>query len=167
MKKRWIRGLVCGTSCVALAGCAGARSSMRFDHLEYPVSMSPYLVDGAGESRSPRELEVVGKVRYEETAWGMVYSAVRLTGEHDVSQPINQQVRAAGGDGVVGLTVVSDYCTLNYVPILPVLPFWPGCTDVSVTGKVVRIKPSAAPTSPAPTMRKTVATSSAGPGEAR
>jgi len=51
-----------------------------------------------------------------------------------------------GGEAVVGLTVtVSDACdVLNVFPILNIIPLWPGCVPVTITGDIVRRRPVAA-----------------------
>jgi len=150
MSRLWTAFFICAPILAVLSGCAGARGSLTFDQLAYPASMSPYLVDRTGRSRSPGELEVVGRVKVEKKFWGMLYSWIPLTGRHDASQGINQQVRAVSGDGVVNLTVVSDWCGLNHIPLLPAIPLWPGCADVSILGKIVKIKAEVPPAAPPP-----------------
>jgi hypothetical protein len=133
---------------LALSGCAGARGSVAFNKLEYPVSMSPYVEARSGRVLSPDDIQVVGEVNYETKIWGMGYSLIPLSGEKDVSEPINQQVRAAKGDGVSQLSVAADFCSLNHVPVLNSLPVWPACVDVSIRGQIYREK--SAPSSPGP-----------------
>jgi hypothetical protein len=127
---------------LTLSGCAGARGSVAFNKLEYPVSMSPYVESRSGRVLSPDDMQVVGEVKYETKIWGMGYSLIPLTGEEDVSEPINQQVRSVRGDGVSQLSVAADYCSLNHVPLLNVLPVWPTCVDVSIQGQIYRENPA-------------------------
>ena len=37
---------------------------------------------------------------------------------------------------------VTDGCGINYVPALSLLPFWPGCADVTVEGQIVKLESS-------------------------
>ena len=56
------------------------------------------------------------------------------------AQAVADEIAAAGGEAVVGLTVsVGDGCGwLNGFPIGNALPFWPGCVPVRLTGDIVR-----------------------------
>ena len=129
---------------LALSGCAGARGSVAFNKLEYPVSMSSYVEDRSGRVLSPNDMQVIGELKYETKVWGMGYSIIPLSGEKDVSAPINEQVRSARGEGVSDLSVAADYCALNHVPVLNFLPVWPTCVDVSIRGNIIRGKPAPA-----------------------
>lgn len=122
------------------SGCTGGRGTVRFDDLEYPASMSGYLYGPDQRSLSPKKLEVVGEFSQDARFWGMLFSMVPLNGSLDLSDEINREIAQADGDGVINLSVRSDGCGLNYIPALSLLPFWPGCADVTVEGQIVKRK---------------------------
>jgi len=121
-----------------LVGCAGGRGDVRFDALRYPASMSGYLHDAKGRAVSPKSLAVVGEFKEETRLWGTGFSWVPVTGAVDVSDSMNREIAAAGGEGMINVKVVSEGCMLNYVPVVSLLPMWPGCADVTVEGQIVK-----------------------------
>jgi hypothetical protein len=108
--------------------------------------MSQVVRDGSGLLYDHQSLEYVGALHTGRTRMGFFYSALTPLSTFDISEDVNAQVAAAGGEAVVGLTVsASDSCDiLNNFPILNILPLWPGCVPVTVTGDIVRRR-SAAP----------------------
>jgi hypothetical protein len=121
-------------------GCAGGRGDVRFDSLRYPVSMSGYVYGPKNRALSPRSLEVVSEFEHEGRLWGVLFSWLPVSGDLDLSDEINNDVEAAGGEGVINLSVKSEGCVLNYIPGLSLIPMWPGCADVTVAGQVVKRK---------------------------
>lgn len=122
------------------AGCAGARVQVRADRARYPLSLSPVVRDAAGRLYDARTLVKVGWLDVRRTATGFVYSALTVPAARDLSDDINAQVAAAGGEAVVGLRIsTGDGCGwLNGFPILNALPVWPGCVPLRLTGDIVR-----------------------------
>jgi len=61
----------------------------------------------------------------------------------DISEEVNRQVEAVGGEAVVNFAVeTSNGCdVLNMFPIFNVLPIWPGCVPVTIYGDIVRRAP--------------------------
>ena len=127
-------------------GCAGGHARLSFDSAAYPVSLSPTVPDNDGQILAPERFEVVGVLSVQTKAWAIFYSAVPLQGKRDVSSDINAQVAEHGGEGVVNLRIVSKQCKINHAWVINALPIWPGCSDVTLTGDIIR---RAAP-SPAP-----------------
>jgi hypothetical protein len=124
----------------SIFGCAGSRGDVRFDSLEYPASMSGYLHGANGRSVSPKSLQVVGEFKENARLYGVGFSWVPITKTVDVSTAMNREIAAAGGEGVINLKVSSDGCMMNYMPVLSLLPFWPGCADVTIEGQIVKQK---------------------------
>jgi len=122
-------------------GCAGARTTVVAPTAKYPVSMSRGVRDAGGELVTPARRKVVGHFRVERTAWGLVYSYVNLTPVEDLSAELNAQIAAVDGDAVINLGVASSSCGLNTAPLLDLLPFWPGCANLTVTGDIIRVVP--------------------------
>lgn len=121
-----------------LSACAGGRGDIRFDSLVYPASMSGYLNDSHQRVVSPKSLAVVGEFKEEARLWGAVFSWVPVTKTVDVSNAMNREIAAAGGEGMINVKVTSDGCAMNYVPVMSLLPMWPGCADVTIEGQIVK-----------------------------
>lgn len=119
--------------------CAGGRTNIVAPDARYPVSMTAAVRDTDGTLVSKDRKVLVGRMEDERRSWGMVYSAVKLNPKQDISQLVNRQVRASGGDAVVNLQVASSHCGWNFVPLLNLLPVWPGCTIVHLRGDIVRV----------------------------
>jgi hypothetical protein len=139
-------------SIVLAAGCAGAHVEIIAQQSRYAISMSQVVRDGSGRLYDHHSLEYVGSLDTGRTRLGFFYSALTPLSTFDISEDVNAQVSAAGGEAVVGLTVsASDGCDiLNNFAILNILPLWPGCVPVTVTGDIVRRRSavSAAASSP-------------------
>lgn len=123
-----------------LGACTGARGTVAFDTLRYPVSSSPfvYAPDGQPLTIGPA-LQAVGAIDDAVRLWGIFYSWIPLSGTKDISELINAHIAAAGGEGVVNLALHVSNCGINYIPVLNWLPIYPGCTYVRVTGTIVRL----------------------------
>jgi hypothetical protein len=132
-----------------VGACAGARGTVAFDHLKYPVSSSAfvYAPDGQPITVGPG-LAPVGAIDEDVRLWGIVYSWVPLTGTKDISELINARIAAAAGEGVINLALHVSNCGINYIPILNWLPIYPGCTYVRVTGTIVKLAAGAPPPPP-------------------
>jgi hypothetical protein len=127
-------------SCAALTGCAGARYEVAADHARYPISFSPSFPDETGKViYLGHELESKGSFEFSTTQLGFLYG-LTSAGTVDVSERINEEVAKKGGEGVVALVVKNQNCFTNYLFPLPILPFYPGCQIVTVTGTVVSLK---------------------------
>ena len=125
---------------LTLTGCAGARTHVAAPTANVPISLSHAVRDADG-SLVPRERrEIVGALHDERTAWGLLYSVIELTPEKDISAAVNEQVARAGGDAVVNLRIETHGCAWNYVPILDLLPVWPGCAKLTIDGDIVRVR---------------------------
>ena len=129
------------------AGCAGARVAVTADRAAYPISLSDSVADGSGKLWRRSELVKVGTFEAHHTSIGFAYSALTPRSTVDVSDDVNAQVAASAGEAVVGLEITSSgACALNNVPVLPILPLWPGCVRVEVKGDIVKrpVAPSVA-----------------------
>lgn len=127
------------------AGCVGANTSVVAPDAHYPVSLSRGVRDRDGSLVPEARRKVVGAFSEERMAWSMFYKLARLTPKTDLSQSIDQQVKAAGGDAIVNLRVGTLHCELNFTPLLTALPIWPGCAKVFVRGDIVKVLPAPAP----------------------
>jgi len=123
-----------------LSGCIGSRQDIRFSSAQVPLSLSGQLLDARGEAVSGDELETVGRLGASRRGWSIFWTLLPLR-RIDFSREVNAQVVAAGGEGVINLLITAeDGCTrsLNQVPFAALLPIFPGCTDVTISGEIVR-----------------------------
>lgn len=136
---RLLLGLL--VSCLAVA-CAGNRGAVKFDTLEYPVSMSAF-VNGPNKSVLVKDdsLQVIQKFEFQKKQWAMMYSFVNLSDDEIFATEINKAIKQANGDALINLNVTSANCFINFgLFALPILPFYPGCSDVTVSGDIVVAK---------------------------
>ena len=131
----WMLAGVCGS-------CAGAGVKIVADQALYPISMSASVRDNTGMLHDVRSLKAVGSFDFEESRLGFVYSTFTPRAKLDISEAVNTQVEAAGGEAVIRLSVtVDDSCHwLNEMFLLNALPIWPGCVPVKIHGTIVRRK---------------------------
>jgi len=123
-----------------LSGCIGSRQDIRFSSAQVPLSLSGQLLDTKGTAVSGDELEVVGRLGASRRGWSIFWTFLPLR-RIDFSREVNAQVATAGGEGVINLLITSeDGCTrsLNQAPFAALLPIFPGCTDVTISGDIVR-----------------------------
>lgn len=141
---RAIVAVVAALAAIALQGCAGARIDISAERSRYPLSMSGAVRDASGHLLDRSMVQKVGDLSASRTRIGIVYSAVTPYDVYDISDDVNAQVGAVGGEAVMDLTVtVSTGCNvLNGFPVLSILPFWPGCIPVHITGAIVRRLPT-------------------------
>ncbi len=125
-----------------LAGCAGADYRISADRLRYPASLSPVLPDTRGKPLYlDEDLKSVGEFSFSRTSVGYLYG---MTGSPiDISDNLNDEVERRQGEGIVRLSFTASNCASSWFFPLTVLPFYPGCQNVTVTGTVVTRKPAA------------------------
>lgn len=124
----------------AILGCAGVRYQVVAPSARYPISLSPTLPDSTGTIRYPgTDLDTVATFSADYTPVAMFYSALSFL-DVDLSDAVNRQVQGSQGQGVASLEVTTKACATNYFFPLTILPFWPGCQRVYVTGRIVRLK---------------------------
>ncbi len=142
MKTRWIG--IASLSLIA-TGCAGARSSIEMPTSKYPVSMSAGMYGPNHEMLRHDQMEKVGDLSIDRTAWGMFYSLLPLTPTLDISQEVNEQLAASHADAVIKLRSNVRPCALDYFFVFTFIPFWPGCANIEIRGDMIRLKRQDAP----------------------
>lgn len=128
-----------------ITGCAGARGSMTLNTLDYPVSTSAYLYaeDNKTMLATGKDLTVVKNFAYDKTAWGIMWSLVPLSGDGDIVEAINNDIKDSGGEGMTNFTISASGCALqrfdslflNFIHIIPILP---SCTSLEIGGDIVK-----------------------------
>ncbi len=122
-----------------VTSCAGGTVAWTGKKLKYPVSLSPSLYGPDGSVFiQGRELVKVGVFQFKSRYWGIFYGSIGLNSATDIDEAMNKAIHDAGGDGITGLHVTNSGCGVNNVIILNILPIWPGCTLVEVSGSIVR-----------------------------
>ncbi len=126
---------------VIVLNCAGSQGAVRFDHLDYPVSMSGFLYGKNNEIlMKDLHMQEVGKFSLTRRQWSIGYSLIPLNGKEAFAEAMNQAIIAAKGDAMVNLEIETASCSWNSVPYLFLLPIWPGCADVKLTADIIREK---------------------------
>lgn len=120
-------------------GCAGARTNVVADTARYPISLSRAVRDADGSVVPQDRVAKVGKFHSDATAWGLLYTGIRLTPRTDISKAVNGQVAAVGGDAVVNLRIMGSHCAGDFVPVVGLIPIWPGCANITVEGDIIKV----------------------------
>ncbi len=124
---------------IAATGCAGARANVTAPTAAFPISLTHAVRGADGVILADADLAKVGTFSDEKTAIAIFYSALPVTGALDISDAVNAQVRAAGGDAVIDLQVHTKVCALDWILVMHLLPIWPGCTQVRAQGSIVKL----------------------------
>ncbi len=139
--------LLSALAVLVLSGCAGARVAVTANRARYPISLSPMVRDKKGRLHNRHTLEKVGTFETTRTSVGFFYSLLSLPWTADISEAVNAQVAAAGGEALIDfdITVDTGCDLLNFFPLLNALPIWPGCVPVTAKGDIVRRRTSSTP----------------------
>lgn len=137
---------------ISVVGCAGSRVNVTAVRSHYPISLSPVLRDWSGASYDDSSLCKVGRFLVARTTVGFLYSRLGIPPTYDISDEVNTQVPAVSGEGVTNLTVTigSGCAVLNGFPFLNVLPVWPGCVPLTISGEIIRRRNATASVAPRP-----------------
>ncbi len=128
----------------ALAGmhCIGNRQTVKLNELNYAVSMTPVIYGSDGVPKAEGVgLEVIGDIEVSHRYWSLVYSFVPLGDTKKQLQNFNNVITARGAQGVINFEIENEGCDLNnfaYVVVPAVLPFFPGCSKITMRGRLVR-----------------------------
>lgn len=140
MKNIFIVTLITIVFCIAI-GCAGSHVNLKFDNLRYPCSTSAFLYGPHDEILiKDDQLETISKFRYQQTFWGIGWSFIPLSTEDELVSKMNSEIESVKADGMINLTIISEQSAINSIPILNLLPLWPGATNVTVEGEIVKLK---------------------------
>jgi len=125
-----------------LVCCVGNRQTVRLGDLDYATSMTPQIYGTDGKIKADGAgLEVIGDIEVEHTYWSLVYSYVPVGNSRKHIQDFNQTIAAKGAHGVINFQIENEGCGVNNFAYLigpAVLPFFPGCSKITMRGKLVR-----------------------------
>ncbi len=103
--------------------------------------MSSFLYDGKAKTlTNGYELKEVKKFSYSKSHWGIFYSFISLSDSNVYVDNMNKAIAEARGDGMVNVNFRVETCKINFIPLFNLLPMWPGCTNLTVKGDIVKIK---------------------------
>ena len=138
MKSRWMKTAVLFLFTILGVGCAGGRGSIRFENLDYPVSLSQALFDSNGNVVIPDESQRVGRFESEWNHWTILWTLVPLSSkERYITPELWTAIDKAGGNAVVNLKVyVSEHPLWVLTSLLPIIPTQAG---VRVEADIVKI----------------------------
>ena len=141
------RGLFLGA--VIALGCAGCGVSswVTADQSRYPISMSNGLRGPDGRVIPPEHIHPVGHFEQRYLACSMLWRIISFTGHHDVSDDVNEQVKALGADAITNLAVTSGVTGWQLFTFLGIFP---DCSKVSISGDIVKVDRPAPPPPPEP-----------------
>ena len=126
---------------ISTINCAGSRGSIKFSELKYPASMSGYLYNNKKETLVKGDkLKVVQNFSYQKTFWSILYSYKSLSDEEEIVMALNEAIKDNNGYGVINLSAEMRACKINSIPVLSVLPIWPGCADITLKGEIVKVE---------------------------
>lgn len=127
---------ILGTGC----GISMSGGRIDFDDLKYPASMSSSLYGPNGEVvQQGDRLKPIKAFAYTTNHWSLLYSIIPLSRtSSDIAEQMNKEIKEAGGDGITTVSVASDYSKLTSIFPLNLLPIWPGCSEIRVTGTIVK-----------------------------
>ena len=133
---RALRFTLCAALFASSVGCAGARSYVVAREALVPISMSDGLRGEDGKLLEKGQKHVVGEFSFDYRAWGMLWTAISFTGNKDISDEVNAQVKDAGGDAINNLEVRSGNCGWTLFTVVGLLP---SCSDVEIRGDIVKV----------------------------
>ena len=133
---RALAAVLCAALGASAVGCAGARSYVVAREASVPISMSDGLRGEDGKLLRSEQKHVVGEFSYDYRAWGMLWTAISFTGNKDISEEVDRQVKDAGGDAVNNLEVRSGNCGWTLFTIVGLLP---SCSNVEIRGDIVKV----------------------------
>lgn len=142
--------------CCLAGGCVGVgpTGTMTFDRLEHPASLSAFLYGPDHRVVSlERGLRKVGTFSEGMSCWSILYSHLpfgECADTEAIALRINDAIDAAGGDGMVNVTISGKPGIVSWLHPLTLLPFWPTNTRARITGDIVKFDPEGGPRRPAP-----------------
>lgn len=108
--------------------------------------MSNGLRDEGGKLLTQDRKVKVGEFKTSYKACSMLWRNVSFTGDKDISEKVDEQVNAKGGDAITNLSVSSGGTLWNFFTVIGLVP---DCSSVRITGDIVKVTPAPTPAPPA------------------
>jgi len=131
--------IVC-LSALCFSCASGSKGKIKLADIDAPMSMSPYLYGYKGENVSiGNGLEHLGSFFFFKNYYGIFWGLAPLSDDKEINENIQNKIKELNGDGVVNLHfMVTNNNTANTCCLFSYIPFWPGVTEVKVSGDVVK-----------------------------
>ena len=128
---------------LGLCGCTtGSHCRVTAPSVPRPVSCTSRVLDAAGRTLGPDDLQLVRPVTLTRTQWSLFWTWVPLgRREWDLSRALNAQLQETSGDAVINVTVTSRTCDRFHGFVAALLPIIPSYAHFQVDADVVRLKP--------------------------
>lgn len=127
---------------IAFNRCIGSRHTVKMDEMNYAVSMTPIIYGSDGNMRSEGfGLDKLADIEVTHRYWSLLYSFVPFGDTTAQVRKFNAAIARHGGQGVINFSVENEGCEPNnfaYLVVPAVIPFFPGCSKVTMRGRVVR-----------------------------
>ena len=119
---------------------SGSKGKIKLADVDAPMSMSPYLYGSKGENVSiGNGLEHLGSFLFVKNFYGIFAGLSSLSNDKEINDNIQNKIKELNGDGVVNLHfMVTNNNDANACCLFLYIPFWPGVTEVKVSGDVVK-----------------------------
>lgn len=122
--------------------CVGNRHTVKMGELNHAVSMTPQIYGSDGKIKADGVgLEILGDIEVAHRYWSLVYSFVPIGDTRKQLADFDAEIRNRGGQGVINFEIENSGCDMNnfaYIIAPAVLPFFPGCSKITMRGKIVR-----------------------------
>ena len=151
MSLRTMSGAFVAVALLLTTGC-GVSSWVVAPDSQSPISMSNGLRGPDGRVIPPEHIHPVGRFEKRYLACSMLWRIVSFTGDKNISDDVNEQVKALGADAVKNLSITSG---VPGCQLFPLLDLFPDCSKVALRGDIVTVDlrrraPPPPPASPPP-----------------
>jgi hypothetical protein len=137
--KRSFRFLFLVAVTAFLTSCGMSGTKITFDNLKYPASMSSTLYTPMGEVVEHGEgLNSIESFKHTQSLCSIFYSLIPLSKSDEIIEQMNNKIKEVGGEGITNVVVKSEFSQLTAIFPLNLLPFWPGCTEITLSGIIVK-----------------------------
>lgn len=126
---------------IFIFSCAGSRGTLKFDNVNYPMSLNQWIFNKDGQKVSiGNGLVQTGSLSEYFENWAFFYHWYSISNEKIFYTKIENSIRQKRGDGLVNTFIVIQDCFYNNLLFLNYLPIWPGCSTVYIEGDIVKFQ---------------------------
>ncbi len=130
--------LLCCT--LLVSSCAGYRGQIKLNKLNYPVSMSAFIYGKKGDIllKGDERLKKISNFSFSKLMWSIFYTGISLSDDQIFVNELNRSIENEKGDGMINFKLKNSACFLNYIFLFNLLPFWPGCAHITISGEIIK-----------------------------
>lgn len=124
-----------------LSGCGGGDMFIRADRLDHPVSTTQGIFDRSYNLLSEENFSVIDTVDFKVSKWYILWTAIPLGKDPDISEQLNTAIKRKKGDGIINLTVsiIDDWSPISLMTWLASgVPILPSRIQARITGDVIK-----------------------------